>query len=399
MWDTRTGERVAVLAGGRGAIDGFAREPDGARLVTADRVGHDFPFPLDGPPRLRSLRVWDLVTGQPIRRVDVDLRQVGGTDWRVHWLAPGRVLVQLDARQNPARASSSTRLAYLDPTRGTIGPWSESIDGEQLTLSPDLRRATASLEYGVYRTADGRVGRGGRGTAFRVQLVDMERLRVIATLDAPPVDVDGPGGFGRASVVLQAWSPDGRRVATVRGDHSVRVWNADTGRLVSAAVGHTDWVLGAAFSPDGRVLATASEDRTARLWDAATGRQIHALAGHDTGLNDVAFDPDGARVATVAEDGRVCLWDVTTGRQVRVWDPKAGPLRQVAFQAGLGRVWARAADGAEWVWSMADGAVASHSRPADSARAGLLYLKADPDQPVELWSGPPGVPGESQPPP
>src|SRR4051794_10611593 len=55
-----------------------------------------------------------------------------------------------------------------------------------------------------------------------------------------------------------AFSPNGRTVVTGGSDHSVRVWNAATGRLLRTLVGfvHSYSVVLLGFAPDGRTLAT-----------------------------------------------------------------------------------------------------------------------------------------------
>lgn len=67
-----------------------------------------------------------------------------------------------------------------------------------------------------------------------------------------------------------AWSPDGRHLATVSWDRTVRLWNPDDGRELTVVGVHDDQVNGLAWHPDGSLLATASRDRSIRVWEPTT---------------------------------------------------------------------------------------------------------------------------------
>jgi hypothetical protein len=58
-------------------------------------------------------------------------------------------------------------------------------------------------------------------------------------------------------------------------------------------LGHQDDVYGVCFSPDGRRILSASADHTARLWDADTGRLLQIFAGHTKRVAAARFSQDG----------------------------------------------------------------------------------------------------------
>ena len=107
-----------------------------------------------------------------------------------------------------------------------------------------------------------------------------------------------------------AFSPDGHRLASASPDHTVRVWNVDTGRqLFEPLRGHTDMARSVAFSPDGHRLASASFDGTVRLWDTGNGHPLaDPFTGHLGQVDAVAFSPDGTRIASAGDDWTIRIW-------------------------------------------------------------------------------------------
>jgi eukaryotic-like serine/threonine-protein kinase len=67
-------------------------------------------------------------------------------------------------------------------------------------------------------------------------------------------------------VYAVAWSPDGRRIASGSQDHTVQVWDAQSGKTLLIYRGHTDFVNAVAWSPDSQAIVSGSDDGTIQVW-------------------------------------------------------------------------------------------------------------------------------------
>jgi WD40 repeat protein len=411
LWDTAKGKRIAVLREHAGAVEVSVPSPDGKRIVTASALT-DFSRPFNRPEEkvIRSLWVWETATGKLQKRIDIDLSAKAvrnSTDWQIEWRGNGELFLRIYWRFGPLKPPGQTVFALVDVEKGQLKRMTQplALPGG-LNYSPDRKRAVATDWYSVSRDTEGGIGRGGSGAAATVKLVDMERFAEIGTLDEDKSSF--PSDDRRVSNT--AWSPDGRLVATVRGDHTVGIWDGLTGKPVARLKGHTDWILSVRFSPRGDRVLTASDDDTARIWEATTGKLVATLTGHSLGLTDAAFDDRGERVVTGAEDQTARLWDARTGKQLRIFADHESGVRHVAFAAEGERIYTETARGVRRYWSARDGALLSREteaiKPGDnwSGRLGVCYLRTGPGFPFngggvsEIWVGPPGATPPPDPP-
>jgi WD40 repeat protein len=118
-------------------------------------------------------------------------------------------------------------------------------------------------------------------------------------------------------------SADGKRVLTSSSDHTLRLWDADTGKELRVFKGHTNIVCGAVLSPDGKRVLSGGVDGTVRLWDADTGKELRQMNGHTAPVWSVAFGPEGQAVSGGCGDGTMRLWDLNTGKQAAVFSVDA----------------------------------------------------------------------------
>ena len=127
----------------------------------------------------------------------------------------------------------------------------------------------------------------------------------------------------------------------------IRLWDGKTGALkkVLANQGGVGW-LAALFARMAACCcppaAAAGCALTQRIYDAASGKELTAYAKHDNVVGASAFSPDGS-----------ARGDRRRRRQmpIHVWDPKTGETKAVLKGAGR-RVWAAgfSADGRSIAW-------------------------------------------------
>ena len=173
-----------------------------------------------------------------------------------------------------------------------------------------------------------------------------------------PVAPGPNGGIGSIT-----FSTRGGLIATSGADDEkaddskswVRVVNAATGRLITTVNGRFSCM---ALSPDGRLLATGDDSGHLRLWNASTGKLLSASTSKVSAVADVAFSPDGGLLASAGSDGSVKLWDTATGRlpvkPISDYVDRNGTVTSVAFSpdgrflaAGDGQsmlIWHRVSD-------------------------------------------------------
>jgi WD40 repeat protein/predicted Ser/Thr protein kinase len=136
----------------------------------------------------------------------------------------------------------------------------------------------------------------------------------------------------KAQIWALAFSPDGKRVASVDDAGMVYVWDAATGVKVAAWLGHTSKVLGAAFRPDGARLVTTSADGTVRQWDPATGDQVEPpYERHSGEVLSAAYSPDGEWIVSGGTDRSIRVWRASGRQEVAVLHGHTGAVIEVTF--------------------------------------------------------------------
>ena len=166
-----------------------------------------------------------------------------------------------------------------------------------------------------------------------------------------PIPKEWPLGKGIRCV---AFSHDGALLAAGLGEPKERgrvvLWDV-AGRKQLWSHEEADGVPTVAFSPDRKTMAIGVYDHTAKLLDTATGKVLKTLKGHKNYVRAVAFAPDGKTLATGGWDQAVKLWDLPAGTERKTLAFPQGQLFALSYSPG--GQWLLAAGGSQnRIWNV-----------------------------------------------
>lgn len=162
---------------------------------------------------------------------------------------------------------------------------------------------------------------------------------------------------------LLGWLPDGKTLA-IRTGGGVKLVDYEHFGALPIREFDTDRSIGTtALSPDSSLLATAhrfyvpdtfpqtptSQDHTIRLWDVNTGELVHVLEGHTDKVSKLVFSHDNQLLLSWGyhDPNEAHLWDTTTGEEL----PLPEGYKQVIDFDLAGRVYVLDEEGFIWLWN------------------------------------------------
>lgn len=383
LWEVETGKGLPQ-AGHQGEITAVGLTPDGKTLLTRSDDS--------------TVRVWDASTGKERNqfRTPRPLAGIFSPDCKKVAIAGSDNSIQvLDANTGKEMARFQVPgQPFLINRYGAPPGLAFSPDGKRLlTRGPDQVIRHWDADKGVKIGELGFVPNFQAGQAIQVfnpytslaaSMAFSPDSELVAAIH--PVPGTAPGQIAgsmmrlwnastgklicafdlqRSSIHALAYSPDGRTVVSVNGDHSVSVWEAVSGqerlhiaplnamtgqpqlRAQVLAAGYGKPAACLALSPDGTLAAIGLRNSPAiHLLDLRTGKELGKLEGHLEGVTALGFSADSTRLVSASSDATALVWDLRhltrpvpektalTEQDARdLWKDLADPSARKAFEA------------------------------------------------------------------
>ena len=152
------------------------------------------------------------------------------------------------------------------------------------------------------------------------------------------------------------YSRDGSRIVVAGGITGLsgvaELRDAATGRLVRSFGGHRDVLYDAELSPDEKTLATAGYDRSIKLWNVADGAALRSIDVHNGAVFDLAWHPSGKLLGSASADETIKLWRAADGVRLDTLSQPQGEMMAVAFTPDGRRVIGAGRDKRIHLWKL-----------------------------------------------
>jgi WD40 repeat protein/serine/threonine-protein kinase RIO1 len=209
------------------------------------------------------------------------------------------------------------------------------------------------------------------------------------------------GHIGGVSAV--SFTPDGSQVLTRGGDSTLRIWDADSGELISSRADFPTAI------PANVLMARP----LLQSWPGLPPAAINVPRGGPSGRVPAmpvrgivmrVFNADATRSVTLSADGIVRLWNNQTKEQVATWKPPKSSgseslsVTLLAVNGDASRVAVVCRNRRLLLWDPLTGDIAEASGHSDDIRAitfspdGTLLLTGSVDRTARLWDAVTGEP-------
>lgn len=126
--------------------------------------------------------------------------------------------------------------------------------------------------------------------------------------------------YSEKSARCLAYHPLLQQVAVGYSDHLVRVFDAQSGKLLHTLQAHENSVFTLQYSPDSKWLYTAGRDARLKVWFTTDYQLAESVNAHLFAINSLQISPSGKYRATGSMDKSIKLWELEPLKLIKVID-------------------------------------------------------------------------------
>lgn len=262
------GLRIHSLKGHTNWVRTVAFSPDGRYLLSGSGgYANDKGLPTIGDDN--TIRVWDALSGEEVRRIGEFNRPV--------------ICLAVSPDGKEVLSCGDDTAVYL---------WSFEGELKHRMLGHFMQiRAVAFVPKARFAVSV------GDDSAIHIWGLESgkEHKKILGNLD---------------SIDSLACSQNGQWIATGCRDKTIRIFDWRSGQEVRRMVGHTAAVTSIKFLPYDRHILSGSADNTLMLWDIETGESIERFSGHTKPISGVDVSPDGLTAISGGKEGAIRVWNL-----------------------------------------------------------------------------------------
>ncbi|HAT20192.1 MAG TPA: hypothetical protein DCS85_08560 [Verrucomicrobiales bacterium] len=149
----------------------------------------------------------------------------------------------------------------------------------------------------------------------------------LGVLPASPAD---EGHSGMITSLSADW--EGQVLASSSWDHSVRLWDLETRRLLRTLHGHRGEVWCTALSPHGGLVASGSKDGEIKIWPTSGPPESEAIEGQ---WKPLSFSRDSRYVGALNREGGVAIMNLEARKMVHQLEVSSSDRRYPRYIVAL----------------------------------------------------------------